>query len=74
MAGETDFAFRQAWALCPYSLEAVFRYTNFLLAQKRSADALLVAETAAQMPAMQGRDGEQLRNLVKQLQKFQKAK
>jgi hypothetical protein len=74
MAREADFAFRQAWVLCPYSPEAVFRYVNFLLEQKRGADALLVAETAAQMPSMQGKDGEQLRNLVKQLQKFQKAK
>jgi hypothetical protein len=47
---------------------------NFLLEQNRGADALLVAETAAQMPSMKGSDGEQLRNLVRQLQKFQKAK
>ncbi len=74
MAREADFSFRQAWALCPYSPEAVYRYVNFLLAQDRSADALLVAETAAQMPAMQGKDGEQLRALAKQLKTFQKAK
>jgi hypothetical protein len=74
MAREADFAFRQAWALCPYSPEAVFRYVNFLLAQDRGADALLVAETAAQMPSMQGKDGEQIRALVEQLKKFQKAK
>jgi hypothetical protein len=74
MARAADFAFRQAWALCPYSPEAVFRYVNFLLKQKRISDALLVAETAAQMPSMQGRDGEQIRDLVKQLGKFQKAK
>jgi len=74
MAREADFAFRQAWALCPYSPEAVFRYINFLLARDRSADALVVAETAAQMPANQGKDGEQMRALVEQLKKFQKAK
>jgi hypothetical protein len=74
MAREADFAFRQAWALCPYSPEAVFRYVNFLLKQKRISDALLVAETAAQMPSMQGREGEQTRNLVEQLKKSQKAK
>jgi len=28
---ETDFAFKQAFAFCPYSPEAVFRYVNFLL-------------------------------------------
>jgi hypothetical protein len=44
------------------------------LEQNRVADALLVAETAAQMPAMQGKEGEQLRALVKQLKTFQKAK
>jgi hypothetical protein len=72
MAREADFAFRQAWALCPYSPESVFRYVNLLTEQKRGTDALLVAGTAAQMPAMQGKDGEQIRNLVEQLKKFQK--
>ena len=74
MARAADFAFRQAWALCPYSPEAVFRYVNFLLKQKRISDALVVAETAAQMPSMQGQDGEQIRALVEQLKKLQKAK
>jgi thioredoxin-like negative regulator of GroEL len=71
MVRAADFAFRQAWALCPYSPEAVFRYVNFLLQQKRSADALLVAQTAADMPAMKGQDGAQLRALVEQLKQFQ---
>jgi len=74
MARAADFAFRQAWALCPYSPEAVFRYVNFLLKQERFSDALVVAETAAQMPSMQGQDGEQIRALVEQLKKLQKAK
>jgi hypothetical protein len=74
MAREADFAFRQAWVLCPYSPEAVFRYVNFLLKQKRNSDALLVAETAAQMPSMQGKDGEQIRDLVEKLKELQKAK
>jgi hypothetical protein len=64
---EADFALRQAWALCPYSPEAVYRYVDLLLAQDRAADALLVAETAAQMPAMQGKDGDQLRTLIQKL-------
>jgi hypothetical protein len=74
MARAADFAFRQAWALCPDSAEAIFRYVNFLLARNRSADALVVAETAAQMPVNQGKDGGQIRNLVEQLKKIQKAK
>ena len=74
MNDEADFAFRQAWALCPYSPEAVFRYVNLLMSENRGADALLVAETAAKMPSMKGRDGEPMRGLVKQLEQFQKAK
>ena len=71
---EADFAFRQAWVLCPYSPEAVFRYVNFLIEQKRVADALVVAETAAQMPSMQGQEGQLMRDLVVHLKEFQKAK
>jgi len=52
----------------------VFRYVNFLLKQKRNSDALLVAETAAQMPSMQGQEGRQIRALVEQLKKLEKAK
>ncbi|HEX7541746.1 MAG TPA: hypothetical protein VF352_06415 [Anaerolineales bacterium] len=74
MSEEADFAFRQAWALCPDSPEAVFRYVNFLLKQKRITDALLVAQTAAQMPSMQGQEGQQTRDLFVQLKGFLKAK
>ena len=70
---EADFASRQAWALCPDSREAVFRYLAFLMEQERVADALFVVETAAQMPSMQGQEGQQMRELVVQL-KSQKAK
>jgi beta-lactamase regulating signal transducer with metallopeptidase domain len=42
-----DFAFRQAFAICPYSPEAVFRYVNFLTHEGRRADALAVAHAAA---------------------------
>jgi len=41
---EADFAFRQAFALCPYSPEAIFRYVSFLLPSNRLDDALLIAE------------------------------
>jgi hypothetical protein len=46
VAKEADFAFRQAFALCPYSPEVVFRYTTLLLEQGRKDDALLIAQTA----------------------------
>jgi beta-lactamase regulating signal transducer with metallopeptidase domain len=42
-----DFAFKQAFAMCPASPEAVFRYINFLMKQGRMTDALAVAHAAA---------------------------
>src|SRR5262249_23690978 len=45
MLKEADFAFRQAFAFCPYSPEAVFRYVNFLAMNRRLDGALLIAET-----------------------------
>jgi thioredoxin-like negative regulator of GroEL len=72
MNDAADFAFRQAWALCPDSPEAVFRYVNLLLSEQRAADALLVAETAGNMAALQGSDGEQVRGLIAQLKRYQK--
>jgi len=63
MVREANFAFRQAWALCPYSPEAVFRYVNFLLEQKRVDDAILVAETATKLPQCKG-DGMMARMVV----------
>jgi hypothetical protein len=73
MADAADFAFRQAWALCPYSLETVFRYGSFLLSQNRRADALLVAETAARMPQMQDANGGPLRAWITNLKQSEKA-
>jgi tetratricopeptide (TPR) repeat protein len=46
---ETDFAFKQAFAFCPYSPEAVFRYINFLLMQGRFDDAIIVCETCKKL-------------------------
>ncbi len=76
MAHEADFAFRQAWALCPYSTEAVFRYVKFLVNQSRRADALLIAQTAMKFPSPLIGDGEvaQFRNLAEQLEKMPQTK
>ena len=41
--------------------------------QERVAEAVLLVETAAQMPSMQGQEGQLMRELVVQL-KSQKAK
>ena len=69
MAREADFAFRQAFAVCPYSPEAVFRYVNFLIEQKRVSDAMLVAQTALQVDSQH----PQVRDLVQNLKKIQEA-
>jgi tetratricopeptide (TPR) repeat protein len=63
---ETDFAFKQAFAYCPYSPEAVFRYINFLLQYNRLDDALLVAQICLQLDPY----NDQVKNLVKQLGDF----
>jgi tetratricopeptide (TPR) repeat protein len=63
---ETDFAFKQAFAFCPYSPEAVFRYINFLLQYNRLDDALLVVETCLKLDPY----NDQVRGLVKQLGDF----
>jgi hypothetical protein len=46
MLGEAELAFRQAFALCPYSPEAIFRYSQLLMGQGRKKEALLLAQTA----------------------------
>jgi tetratricopeptide (TPR) repeat protein len=60
---ETDFAFKQAFAFCPYSPEAVFRYINFLIQYGRIDDALLVAQTCQKLDPYNG----QVKGLVKDL-------
>jgi hypothetical protein len=68
-----DLAFRQAFALCPYSPEALFRYVNFLVQDNRVDDALLVAKTSLACspkdnPASTG--AEQIKALIGQLESF----
>jgi hypothetical protein len=64
MEKEADFAFRQAFAMCPYSPEAVFRYTNLLIEKGRKKDALLLAETAEKLDPRNSSFG----SLINQLQ------
>jgi len=54
MLREADFAFRQAFAFCPYSPEAVFRYINLLAVTGRLDDAILVAETCRKLDPYNG--------------------
>ncbi len=77
---ETDFAFKQAFAFCPYSPEAVFRYVNFLTEQAANAenqghydqatkdfdDAIIVAQTCVKFDPYNG----QAQDLIATLNKF----
>ena len=63
---ETDFAFKQSFAFCPYSPEAVYRYVNFLLQLNRLDDALIVSQTCLKLDPF----NEQIVGTVEQLRKF----
>lgn len=63
---EADFTFRQAFAFCPYSPEAVFRYVNLLLQYNRLDDALLVGQTCQKLDPYNG----QVIDLVQRLSRF----
>lgn len=63
MVKEADFAFRQAYAYCPYSPEAIFRYVNLLVQMQRIDDALLIATKSYKLDPFNG----QIENLVNEL-------
>jgi thioredoxin-like negative regulator of GroEL len=63
---ETDFAFKQAFAFCPYSPEAVFRYVQFLMQYNRLDDALLVAKTCLKLDPY----NDSVSDLIKNLENF----
>jgi hypothetical protein len=67
MRTAADLAFRQAFALCPYSPEAVYRYSQFLMDLKRPADAIQIAEASSRIDP----DNADIRNLVKSLHKVE---
>jgi beta-lactamase regulating signal transducer with metallopeptidase domain len=70
MAKEADFAFRQAYALCPISPEALFRYVNLLLNLNRRDDALLLAETTLRLDPK----NSTVQSLVEQLKKMKSSR
>jgi tetratricopeptide (TPR) repeat protein len=63
MIKEAEFAFKQAYAFCPYSPEALFRYINLLLSTGRVDDALLLATTSQKLDPFNG----QIENLIFEL-------
>ena len=60
---EADFAFKQAFAFCPYSPEAVYRYVQLLVNMRRVPDALLVAQTAQKLDPYNGQFAYLINNL-----------
>ncbi|MEI7731877.1 MAG: DUF2723 domain-containing protein [Verrucomicrobiota bacterium] len=61
---EANYAFLQAFAYCPYSPEAVFRYINLLLQLGRLDDALLIAQTCLKLDPNNGQARGLLDNLI----------
>ncbi len=70
LLNEADLAFRQGFALCPYSPEAVFRYTTQLLQNNRFDDAVLIAETFLKLNP-QNKQGRGLLENIKQYKRQQ---
>jgi tetratricopeptide (TPR) repeat protein len=65
---EADFAFKQAFAFCPYSAEVVFRYITLLVMLNRYDDAITVAQTCSDFDPY----NTQVANMVKQLKAMKK--
>jgi tetratricopeptide (TPR) repeat protein len=63
---EADFAFKQAFAFCPYSPEAVYRYVNFLMQFGRFDDAILIAQTCQKLDPY----NDQITGLIKTIQDY----
>ncbi len=64
MLREAEFAFKQAFAFCPYSPEAVYRYSSLLVGSQRFDEALLLAETCLRFD----RENSSIQGLVKHIQ------
>ncbi len=70
---EADFTFRQAFAFCPYSPEALFRYVQLLIQPPsgiapRLDDAMLIAQTAQKLDPYNG----QIAGLIGNLESYKK--
>jgi tetratricopeptide (TPR) repeat protein len=51
---EAEFAFKQAFAYCPYSPEAVFHFMDLLLTQNRIEDAVAILQTCHKLDPYNG--------------------
>jgi len=63
---EAEFAFKQAYAFCPYSPEALYRFVNLLIRSGRVDDARLLARTSKQLDP----HNTALDNLINELSRF----
>ena len=63
MLREADFAFRQAFAICPTSPESLFRYVKLLVDAGRLEDAIIIAGVALKVEP----GNEQVQNLLAEL-------
>ena len=69
MFREAEFSFKQAYAFCPYSPEALYRYVQLLAGARRFDDAILLARMSKKLdPANTGLD-----RLAEELQKMKGA-
>ncbi len=66
---EAEFAFKQSFAFCPYSPEAVFRYINILVSLSRFDDALMLSRTSLKFDPANG----QLRGLIDELERIRRS-
>lgn len=65
---EAEFAFKQAYAFCPYSPEALYRYVNILIRNGRVDDARLMAATSKKLDP----DNGQIDRLIEELDRIKK--
>ena len=66
MLKEAEFAFKQSFAFCPYSPEALFRYINILVTLNRVNEALLLSHTALKFDPANG----QIKGLMDELERI----
>ncbi|MBI5384562.1 MAG: DUF1573 domain-containing protein [Verrucomicrobia bacterium] len=64
MRQAANFAFRQAFALCPYSPEALYRYMNLLIQSDRLDEAIALTDTAEKVDP----NNKQTKNLRRELE------
>jgi tetratricopeptide (TPR) repeat protein len=65
---EAEFSFKQAYAFCPYSPEALFRYVQLLTTLGRTSEGLLLATTSLALDPYNG----QIKSLIDELERIRK--